>query len=487
MGVVIKQSAGNALSNYLGVIVGAINILILYPRAFADDPDYFGLVQLIISYSLVVGTIINIGAPGIILRYFPELENEERPPFLGFFMLFPIPFLAVFTGVVYFFRDEIIPFLNDQPLFQEYWFYILPLAFLSVYFEILASISYSHLKSTLPVFLKEVERRVAVSILLLLYWFDWINFDWFLFLYLASISIQFAILIIHLWKNNFLNLKLSFWNPKYKPMMIYGIFMLTTTGANFLVNKIDSLMVGKFVNLENVAYYSIAFFIGSILNVPGKSLYTITRPFISQAFASGDMKQIEKIYKDTALNLLLIGLLLFILLWLNIDDLFYLLPKNYREGKDVVMIIALAQLFNLASGQSGIIIATSKYYRFNVVALLFMLVVAISVNLWLIPKYGIIGAAIATVISLFFFNTMKAIFLKAKLNIIPYRPSMLLLLPLTAAVAGIGLLADFVTNPLVNIIIRSCVMILAFVAGAYFLKISPDINRLIKKALRYVA
>lgn len=486
MGVVIRQSLSNAASNYLGVIVGAINILILYPRAFANDPEYFGLVQLIISYSLVMSTFLSLGVPGVVIKHFPEVDLKKRPEFLGFFLVFPFPVLLVISLLLYLFRDSVVPFLNSEPVFMEYWYYLIPLAFLNVYFEIFASISQSYLKTTLPVFLKEVERRVVTSILLVVYWAGWISLETFLVLFTVSMALQFIILIGFLYRKGFLRLKMNLQYSVYRPMLVYGAFMLATTGANFLVNKIDTLMVGKFVDLSNVAFYSIAFFIGSILNVPGKSLMIVTRPIISRAFADKRMQQVESIYKDTALNLSIVGVLLFTLLWLNIDDLFFLLPENYREGKDVVLIIAAAQLFNLSAGQNGVIISVSKYYRFNMWALFFLLAVAIGVNLVLIPRMGITGAAIATLISIFSFNLLKTVYIRLKLKMQPFKLQVLLLLPIIGITVLVGYFSDFFNNPIINILVKSALATLAFVILTYLLKISPDVNRIIRKGLTYV-
>lgn len=487
MGLIIRQSLSNAASNYLGLVIGAINILIIYPRAFANDPEYFGLVQLIISYSLVMATFLNLGVPGVILRHFPTVDLSEKPEFLGFFILFPMPVLVLISLLLYFFRDAVIPFLNNEPVFMDHWLYLLPLAFLTVYFEIFNALSQIHLKTVLPVFIKEVMRRALTSILLVLYWVGWISIEQFLILFTLSMAFQFIFLIVFLYLKNHLKFRLNLKYRLYRPMLLYGIFMLATTGANFLVNKIDTLMVGKFVDLSNVAFYSIAFFIGSILNVPGKSLMIVTRPIISKAFACNRMQQVKDIYMDTALNLTIAGVLLFTLIWLNIDDLFYLLPENYREGKDVVLIIAAAQLFNLSAGQNGVIISMSEYYRFNMYALLFLLAIAVGVNLLLIPRMGITGAAVATFISLFSFNFLKTLYIKVRLDMLPYRKQLLWLIPVWAATALTGLASDFFSNPILNILVKSILATLVFSSMVYLLRISPQLTRIIRKGLSYVA
>ena len=53
MGVVRLQSIKNSVSFYLGMAIGAINTVFIYPYAFEDNPEYFGLIQVIIAYSIL--------------------------------------------------------------------------------------------------------------------------------------------------------------------------------------------------------------------------------------------------------------------------------------------------------------------------------------------------------------------------------------------------------------------------------------------------
>ena len=487
MGRVIKQSAGNAFSNYLGVAIGALNLVILFPRAFADQPEYFGLIQLIISYALLVSTFTSLGVPNMIIRYFPETDKESRPKLLGFAFIYPLPVLALlFTGV-WIFRNSIIPFLNDEQLFMENWLYILPLSMLNVYFEVFSSVATSHFKTQIPLFLKEVERRAVLSVLLLVYWAGWINLDIFLILYLLSTLVQFGLLVGYLIQKNYLQLNLSIGSVSKRPMIIYGGFLLLTSGFNFLVNQIDRLMIGGYLDLESVAHYSIAFFMGGVLNVPGKSILNVTRPLISTAFAKERLDEVERIYKATAVNMMIIGILLFTLLITNLRDLYFLLPEGYREGESVVILIALAQLLNASSGQNGIIISLSKYYKFNLTALVLLLFLSVGNNMIFIPAFGIEGAALATLISMGIFNTLKTIFVHRRLKMFPYEKRAWKIFPLFVMIFAAGYFFSISSNPLVDIALRSVLVVVIFIPMTFFLHISEDMDRIIKKMWKYVA
>jgi O-antigen/teichoic acid export membrane protein len=73
MGIVRTQSIKNSISFYIGMFLGAINTVIIYPNAFKDNPEYFGLIQIILAYAVIISTLTNFGIPKTFLRFFPSV------------------------------------------------------------------------------------------------------------------------------------------------------------------------------------------------------------------------------------------------------------------------------------------------------------------------------------------------------------------------------------------------------------------------------
>ena len=78
MGIVRNQSIKNSISFYIGMAIGAINTLFVYPYVFDDDPEKFGLIQIIIAYSLVVSTLTTFGIPKTFIKFFPSIQNKGQ-------------------------------------------------------------------------------------------------------------------------------------------------------------------------------------------------------------------------------------------------------------------------------------------------------------------------------------------------------------------------------------------------------------------------
>ena len=56
MGIVRNQSIKNSISFYFGMGIGAINTIFIYPNVFKDNPEQFGLIQILLAYAIVVAT-----------------------------------------------------------------------------------------------------------------------------------------------------------------------------------------------------------------------------------------------------------------------------------------------------------------------------------------------------------------------------------------------------------------------------------------------
>ena len=84
MGVIRKQSISNSIIFYLGMSIGAINTVLIYPNVFNDQPEHWGLIQLIVAYALVLSEVIGKRRLPIIIGGFEAqaiaIELEKMTP-----------------------------------------------------------------------------------------------------------------------------------------------------------------------------------------------------------------------------------------------------------------------------------------------------------------------------------------------------------------------------------------------------------------------
>ena len=180
-------------------------------------------------------------------------------------------------------------------------------------------------------------------------------------------------------------------------------------------------MLGHYLKIENVAFYTVAFFMASLIEIPARSILQIVKPLLAKAWSEGDVTEIATLYRKTSINQMIIGLLLFIGIWMSIDDVLTFVPEKYQGIQNVFFYVGLAKLINVSAGVNGTIILTSDKYRFDLYINLFLILVTVITNLYFIPKYGIEGAAMATTLALFIHNMVKTLILYSFYKIQPFQ------------------------------------------------------------------
>ena len=178
MGIIRNQSIKNSISFYIGMVIGAINTVIIYPNVFKDNPEHFGLIQILLAYAILISTLTNLGIPNTFVRFFPAIKEKGQLYFLSLIT----PLLGfVFALLSYFlFKEQLFELLNASELLKDNFFYIILLVFFIGFYEVLTSISRSFLSATTPVFINEVFLKSYSISVLLLYWFPYVKFTTFL-------------------------------------------------------------------------------------------------------------------------------------------------------------------------------------------------------------------------------------------------------------------------------------------------------------------
>ena len=254
-------------------------------------------------------------------------------------------------------------------------------------------------------------------------------------------------------------------------------------GASIMiVTRVDMMMIGALLDLQQVAFYTVAFFIGNVIRVPGKAVVSISAPLVAKAWEHQNLKkEIQLLYSKSSINQLIVGGVFFLCVWLNVDEIFSLLPEKFQGGKLVVFYIGISQLFNITSGINGPIIVNSKYYKYDFYTNLLLVFVTIATNYMLIPIFGIDGAAMATALSVFLFNLIRLFLIKIKMGMQPFGlntlKTIILLFGLFVAMNEL----PNTTNAFLDILWKSILALALYIPTVLYLNLSEDISAIIRE------
>jgi O-antigen/teichoic acid export membrane protein len=489
MGVVIRQSFKGSVFMYFGVLVGLINRLFLLPHYLTLEQ--LGLIDAITIISVVFSELSLFGIKGSLQKFFSIFEDKGiLRNYMGLVILVPI-IGYVFLGLsLFLFQDWVIDlFPKDKEMIKRYYYFIYPIGFFLMYKGILTIFSANKMRLTVPAIINDFFLKLSVLMLLLLIGFSFIDFDWYVILFSGSYVI--ATVGLYLYCKKVLRFGVSF-NIKEviashgKEIRRYSFFILLMGVSNMVSQFTDSLMLASIKGLETSAIYSVAFFIGLSIEMPKRAISNISGAIIARHWNDNNKIEIVKLYKQSSINQGVIGVGLFLLVLFSLDEIFYILPKSeiLIQGKSVAIIIGVSRIIDMITGINSEILRTSSKYRYDFYLLIFFIGLSITTNYFLIPVYGIEGAAYATLISVSLYNILRYFVLKLTFKFDPFdRKTGLLVLIFLVLVGIIYLVPNFsydsVITAIIIIAIKSVVIGSVFAFVTYKLKLSNEINKLI--------
>jgi O-antigen/teichoic acid export membrane protein len=281
----------------------------------------------------------------------------------------------------------------------------------------------------------------------------------------------------------------GFVTPKLRNEMIrYMLYLLAVSLMGILSTKIDIFMVSAKIGLAFTAVYSIAYYMAAIIEMPSRSVLAIVAPIIATAIKEDDRKTLKTTYDKVSTNQYLFGMLIFLVLWINIDNVFAFIPNGdfYNQGKFVVLFTGLAKLIEAAFSLSGVILSYSKYYRYSLFFTVAYGILIISANNWLIPIWGVTGAAISTLGVTFIFRLFYTLFVWYKSKVHPFRWELLSI----SGILLLGICVDMLLPKLQNIyldaLMRTAIVMSSVCVTTYFTKVSTDANRIVDETIKRI-
>lgn len=488
MGVIIRQGSYNAIFTYIGILIGFINTILIFPN-FLSTEEY-GLTRVIISAGTLLAQFSALGIDKSTIKFFPYFKTDDKKHNGFIFLLFFIPLLGflLISGFTLLFKYQIINWYSQKAkLFAENYHLVYILSGTLVFLLAFDAYSRAILKTVFPLFLNKILLRILWLFEVLAYHFNFINFFEFLWLFVLSYAVVLFILQLYLIIQNEINFhfQLPVIKKSFRDEMIkFSLFIILSAGSMYIVNQIDIIMLGAFAGLTNTAIYAVAYYIAGIIQVPAISVNRVATSLLADAWKNNNINKIKEIYFKTSINNFVTASLIFLIIWFNIENIFSLLPEKYSNGKIVVLFIALAKLFDVLSGINAGIIQTSAFYKADFYTNLLLSILAVLTNYFFIPLWGINGAALATFISIIIYNSIRIIIIYKKIQYIPFNKKTFISICFLLFFFGISLIIPHFKIWWIDIVIRTFLISFIYLLIIYYFKISEDINLFVLKLLK---
>lgn len=496
MGVIAKQSIRGAIANYVGVLIGALTTFFVVTDLLTQEE--IGLTRVMVDAAMLFAGLAQLGTNASILRFYPRFKDPASRDhgFFGFALLLPFAGFCLLALIFFLCKGGIVNFYGQQsPLLVDYVWLLLPLTFFTLYMTVFETSASVLLHIAVPKFVREVLVRLLNLAAYLLYGHGLISLDLFVLLFCGSYAAAMLVNFFYL-----LSLGRISFRPDWhfldrallRRILVYTLFMTATVLAGN-VKLFNSLFLAT-EGLRLAGIYTIACYIANVIEIPYRSLGAISSPIISQAVERNDFAEVNRLGRQVSLHQLLVASLLLFFIWINLRPLFAIIPNgaDYLSGMGVVLFLGLANLLNSTLCIATNILNFSRYYAFSLLFILLLTASAIGLNIWLVPCWGVSGAACATLFAYIIYFLPLLIFLWRRLRVSLFSAKQLQVVLFAALLFFLNCGWDLLLSPLFASLSASVGMLLAeallrtllFLALAWAalrrMHVSPEVDRLVR-------
>jgi len=489
MGVIAKQSIRGTIVTYLGIAVGVVTTFFVLTRFLTTEE--IGLARVLIDAATLFIGLAQLGTNASIIRFYPYFKEKDSNEDHGFFFwALVVPFVGflIFALVYWACRVPLGEWFGEKsPLFVNYYYFVLPLAFFMLYQTICESTCNVLMHIVVPRAVRELVVRVGLLVLYLLYAFDILSLDGLV----IGICLNYAIAaLINL--GYFFSLQRICLCPDWsflrtnkglvRRYLTYTGFLIISALTTVLAPTLSTFFVTAKMGLDSTGIFAIATYMAALVSVPNRSVSAIASPQLAQAIKEQNSEECRRLIGQVTRNILLIGGFILLIIWVNIDFIFHILPNGatFAQAKNVVLILGVSQLVLATFTICFTALSYSRFYAFSLLLSLVLTVSALLLNNYLVPLYGMEGAAMSNLFSygVYMGLTILTVVPLCRIRVIDKRWwYILLLLVALFAINQLWLIYIPSMNLWLDSLLRDAVLLGGGAFIAYKAKLSPEINQ----------
>jgi O-antigen/teichoic acid export membrane protein len=476
-----KQAIFYTFINYIGTVIGIISVLFIYPQ----DLEFLGTVRYIDNISQIVYPVMVLGASHALIKFYPALNDEKKRQLFNYSIM-SITGISVILLLCLLLFDLSVNFKDIRLYYLAF-----PIAVSLAFIDLFRKQAQDLQKLAVPTFYEKIVPKVVLPVLFLLLLGQALGqFESLVYYSICYVvmGVLTAIYVLRHYRPGFnYRFKTLFGEISRRDYFRYSLYAFAGSFGSLLAFRIDGIVIYNLISEEANGIFNIGVTLSSTLQIPAIGMFALYAPIISDYLKSGNIEALHLKYKEVARLLFFIGAILYSCIFIGIEDLFMMLPQHDKlmMSVPIILILGFNVLINMATGFNTEIITYSKYYRFNMIAILSLIALNVPLNLFVVyyTDWGITGIAWASFLSMVLFNFLKLIFIYKKFKLLPF-DAKFIQLGLIFFLCGFGVyfLPDTQSH-LFNLIYKISLSLTINIFVIYRLKLVWQVNQWIDKAV----
>jgi O-antigen/teichoic acid export membrane protein len=419
---ILTGSAVTFVLKMSGMLLGYVVILIISSIYGAEG---VGLYNLTLSILMFVSMIATLGIDNSILRYVGEFNKNTQEYKLKLLYRYvielTIPLSIVIAIVLYYYAKTIAleVFKNQNYINALQWIALI------TPFMVLQNISIEFIRGLKKLKVSEYLRSVnrpLINIILLLVLEVFID-DKLLPFYTLGVSVilgaVYAYIFVQKHIRRFTNKKIKDLIDK-RELVKVSLPMMVTTIASFVMGNISLFFLEIYSTTENVGIFSIVLKIVMLISLPLIIVNTVLAPKFSELYWDHKYNELQRVINHSLKLIFLNSLLIAIFIILFREQILTIFGSEFTVGDMALFLLVIGQMINAMTGSVGTLLNMVGKQKILASIVTVSMLINILANIYLIPKYTLIGASISILISDIVINLTAVLYVKNKLNFITY-------------------------------------------------------------------
>lgn len=388
-----------------------------------------GIYFLSASIVLIVKSIALFGLPVALIRFtavFKGKEDEARiKGSLFSSLILGITISAGITIFLFLISDPLAYNIFHKPAVGSIIkFLSLSIPFTTISF-ILTSATRAFKGVKYEVYTLHLSEPLMKIFLALLFFLNGLGLRGAIIAYIAS-SIFGSFLSIYFARKTF-----SWWRKEtaaiyqFKQIIKFAFPALIISFLSILLVRTDILVLGYLSSAKEVGIYNIAAKLAFIISLVFISFNSIFSPIISELYSKKEQNKLNELFKVQSRWIFTFSLPVALLLMLFASPILNLIGKEFAKGSICLIILSASMAITSSIASVEIMLVFSGRVYLNMLNSIILCVINVILNFLLIPPFGIIGAALATAISLAGINFVRLAQVLSRLRLNPLSSSLL--------------------------------------------------------------
>ncbi len=408
---------GSLYSIFAKILTMLLGIVTSVIGARYYGAEMLGLVAILVSILSIAGLFSMFGLSTSLLKFVPEFTSRYSS-IAGMFLykkiLFLVFFISSLVSVVVYFSADLIA--NNIFHNEELTFFISILAFILI-FRSINNLNISMIRNLKKIkfyALLELLPKIFSIILLLILTFSFYDKYNLIYVLFAIPVIMVFLTSIYLYSISLSqrSLKMSYDLPSYKSILSVSFPMFITGGMFLVIGQTDVIMIGMYRSTSEVGIYSIVLSLSMLTTFILNSVNIMAGPKFSELYHSGDMEELKYVAQKSSKLTFFATLPILLVLILFGEFILSIYGDQFIVGYWALVILITGQFVNAATGSVGYFLDMTGHQKLFRNIIIMSGVMNILLNYILLPQYGIIGAAIASMLSIAFWNLTAAFYIK---------------------------------------------------------------------------